>query len=63
MPLTGKEMVKLLVRHGWTISRIRGSHHTMVRDGFAGHLTVPVHGNKPLGKGLEHDILKKAGLR
>lgn len=37
------------------------SHHILCK----GHkrLTVPVHGNKSLGKGLERKLLKEAGLK
>ena len=50
MPISGKEFVKLLKRHGWNISRIAGSHHIMEKGEKT--ISVPVHGNKSLGKGL-----------
>lgn len=46
--MTGKEMVKKLMRDGWHLDRISGSHHIMVKDGVA--VPVPVHGNKDLRK-------------
>ncbi len=59
--MTGKEMVKLLQDSGFVLARINGSHHLMA----CGEVTVavPVHGKKELGKGLEHSILKQAGLK
>lgn len=61
MPLSGKEMLKLLLRNGWTIERkTGGSHHVLVKDGKT--IIVPVH-SKELGKGLEAKILKEAGLK
>ena len=61
MPLSGKELIKLLHANGWRLERIKGSHHIMARG--SERLTVPVHANKSLGKGLEARLLKKAGLR
>lgn len=61
MPLTGKEMLKLLKKHGWVERRQEGSHHHLFKDGR--RVTVPVHGNDDLGKGLESKILKDAGLK
>ncbi len=61
MPLTGKEMIKLLKKYGWEEKRQQGSHHQLYKNGV--RITVPVHGNKDLGKSLEHRILKDAGLR
>jgi predicted RNA binding protein YcfA (HicA-like mRNA interferase family) len=63
MPITGKEMIKLLERHGWQVVRIKGSHHMMVKPGVPENISVPVHGNQPLGRGLESDILRKAKLK
>ena len=61
MPLSGKDMVKKLKKSGWELRRIEGSHHQMYKNGI--RVTVPVHGNKDLGKGLEDKILKEAGLK
>ena len=61
MPLSGKDMIKLLKKHGWEQRRIEGSHHHLYKDGV--RVTVPMHGNKDLGKGLENRILKDAGLK
>jgi len=29
--MTGKELVKLLKKDGWTLDRIKGSHHIMIK--------------------------------
>ena len=63
MPMTGKEMIKLLQKHGWQVIRIKGSHHMMKKEGSQENISIPVHGNQPLGRGLENDILKKAKLK
>lgn len=61
MPLTGKEMLKLLKKNGWIERRVAGSHHHLYKNGV--RITVPVHGNQDLGKGLEQRILHDAGLK
>jgi predicted RNA binding protein YcfA (HicA-like mRNA interferase family) len=61
VPLSGKRLVKLLKQEGWYLIRINGSHHIMGKGNKT--ITVPVHGNQSLGKGLEQKILKEAGLK
>lgn len=53
---SGKEMVQFLERHGFSIVRIRGSHHIIVRDKL--RTNVPVHGNRLLKIGTLHGILR-----
>lgn len=62
MPLTGKEMVKLALANGWVEVRQNGSHRHFKKEGFPYLVTIPVHGNKDLDKGLEKKILKDLGL-
>jgi predicted RNA binding protein YcfA (HicA-like mRNA interferase family) len=59
--MTGKQLVKLLESNGWTLDRIKGSHHILKKGGAA--ISVPVHGNTDLKKGTEAAILKQAGLK
>ena len=61
MPLSGKEIVRLLKSQGWELVRINGSHHIMAKGEKM--VTVPIHGNRSLGKGLEQKILKLSGLK
>ncbi len=63
MPMTGKEMLKLLKKNGWQVIRIKGSHHIVAKDGVPFTIPVPVHGNTDLKPGTEHSILKQAGLK
>jgi predicted RNA binding protein YcfA (HicA-like mRNA interferase family) len=59
--VSGKEMCRILERHGWVCTRIRGSHHRYQKQGHP-PLVVPVHGNKTLKTGTQHEIMKNAGL-
>lgn len=61
MTMSGKELVKLLMRHGWKLDRIQGSHHIVAKGEKT--ITVPVHGNHDLKPGLLNAILKQAGLK
>jgi len=61
MPLSGKDLIRLLRQHGWEVIRINGSHHILAKDNKT--VVVPVHGNQSLGKGLESKILKQAGVK
>jgi predicted RNA binding protein YcfA (HicA-like mRNA interferase family) len=59
--ISGKQMCRILKRHGWKHVRTRGSHFTFDKPGEIS-ITVPVHGNKTLKTGIQHAIMKAAGL-
>lgn len=55
--LRGREMVAVLRRAGFSVLRIRGSHHFMQHpDGR--RTVVPVHAGEVIGPGLLNKILK-----
>jgi len=59
--MTGKKLVKLLRTAGWEIARIEGSHHILVKD--TKRISVPVHGNKDLKRGILESLKKQGGLK
>ena len=59
--MTGKELIKLLEKNGWTVDRSKGSHCTLKKAG-EGSVTVPVH-TKELSDGLLKAILKRTGIK
>lgn len=61
MTMSGKELVSLLLKNGWTLDRVSGSHYILRKDDQT--LSIPVHGNQALKPGLLNAILKKAGLK
>lgn len=63
MPMTAKEMIKLLKQNGFKEIRQDGSHKFFKNPETNKSTTVPYHGNKTLVKGLEQAILKQAGLK
>ncbi|MBF0541111.1 MAG: type II toxin-antitoxin system HicA family toxin [Nitrospirae bacterium] len=59
--MSGKQLIKLLYKEGWKLDRVIGSHYIMVKDEKT--LSVPVHSNKDLSKGLLHSLMKQGGLK
>ena len=57
MPLSGKELVKMFLKKGWKLERIKGSHHVLVYENET--VVIPVHGSRDLKNGLERALLKK----
>ena len=60
-PVTGRDLVRLLEKHGWRLEHVRGSHHVLRKEGK--HLSVPVHAARDVGKGLLARLLREAGLK
>lgn len=48
-------------KHGYTLDHVNGSHHIMKKTGSA-TLSIPVHGNETVGKGLLKSQIEAAGL-
>jgi len=55
-----KDLLKLLIKNGWEIKRIQGSHHVLQKDEQIE--VIPIHG-KDVPTGLLNKILKRAGLK
>lgn len=55
MPMSGKEMVRLYIKHGWAVIRQKGSHVIVSKD--TERETIPMH--RELKKGLEKSLLKR----
>jgi predicted RNA binding protein YcfA (HicA-like mRNA interferase family) len=60
--VSGKNLCKVLERKGWTLVRIRSSHHIYQSPDGSRIVSIPVHGNKTLPTGTQHGIMKTAGL-
>ena len=60
--ISGKNLCRVLERHGWELLRIKSSHHIYGQAGNPIIVTVPVHGNRDLRTGTLAKILKDAGL-
>jgi predicted RNA binding protein YcfA (HicA-like mRNA interferase family) len=58
--LSGKDIVKALGKGGWELERVTGSHHVM-RHADGRHVSVPVHGARPLPAGTLAAICRQVG--
>lgn len=59
--MNSKELIKELEADGWTLARVKGSHHHFRHPTKPGTVTVP-HPKKDLKTGLVKGIRKSAGL-
>lgn len=59
--VSGKEAVSAFSNNGFEVVRICGSHHMMKKTGHRFVLSVPVHRNEPLKKGLLRGLISDAG--
>lgn len=59
--MNGKDIIKKLKGAGWTLERVNGSHHIMVKEGRA--VPVPVHGSRDVGMGLIAAIQGQTGVK
>ena len=62
MPMTPKEIIKLIEQNGFEYVRSNGSHRFYRNPKTKKSATIPYH-NKPLKPGTENNILKQAGLK
>lgn len=63
MPLTPKEIIRLLLQNGFVyVKSNNGSHQKYFNPQTKLTVAVPLHA-KELKKGLEQAILKQAGLK
>ena len=59
--VTGKELIRALNKIGFTVVRVKGSHHRLKHpDGRV--TTVPVHSGETIGPGLLGQILHDCDL-
>ncbi|MDR0426962.1 MAG: type II toxin-antitoxin system HicA family toxin [Clostridiales bacterium] len=62
MPLTPKQLIKLLKQNGFEEVSQNGSHLKMRNPATKKQVEIPMH-SKELKKGTEQGILKGAGLK
>jgi predicted RNA binding protein YcfA (HicA-like mRNA interferase family) len=59
--MSSSDLIRELLKEGWILDRVSGSHHIYKHPHKAGHLSIP-HPRKDLGTGLVRQIRKAAGL-
>lgn len=60
--IKGLKLIKILIKYGFVLNRINGSHHILIHPQKHITLSIPVHKGKTLGKGITLAIIKDAGL-
>ena len=58
-----RELVRLLERHGFTLTREKGSIRYYAKPGLNRLIRIDYHGSKEVPTGTFHAILKAAGLQ
>ena len=56
--VSGKMLAQLVKKKGWTLSRIKGSHHIFTKEGRPERVVIPIHGNESLKVGLLKSLMK-----
>jgi predicted RNA binding protein YcfA (HicA-like mRNA interferase family) len=59
--LTPKELIRILLRDGFVLDRVKGSHHIYLNPDTKRRAVVPMH-KKDLPGGTLLSILKQAGI-
>ena len=59
--LNPSEIIAVLLKNGFNIDRIRGSHHILLNEVSGKRAVIPMH-KKDLPKGTLHEIIKQSGL-
>ena len=59
--LTPSDIIKILLKKGFVIDRIRGSHHILWNNNTNIRVVIPMH-KKDLPKGTLYEIIKQSGL-
>lgn len=59
--MISSQLIKKMLKAGWVLRAVKGSHHVYTHPDRPGHISVP-HPKKDLGTGLLHKLLKQADL-
>ncbi len=59
--MRSKDLIRLVEKDGWTLRRVRGSHHQFKHPIKPGLVTIP-HPKRDIPKGTVKNILRQAGL-
>ena len=60
--MRAKQIVKILEQNGWSLKRVKGSHHIMAKAGFRS-VPVPIHGNKDVDENFIRELEKQTGVK
>lgn len=60
---SGKQLASAVQKKGWSLARVKGSHHIFIKPGHRERIVIPIHGNQPLKIGLLRSLMRIADLR
>jgi predicted RNA binding protein YcfA (HicA-like mRNA interferase family) len=60
--MDSKTLINSLEKNGWTLVRVKGSHHTFKHPDFPDLVTVK-HPDKEVAKGTLSQIKRKSGMK
>lgn len=60
--VSGQEFCKIVIKDGWVLQRVTGSHHIYSHPQIDQILSVPVHRNQDLKVGTLRTLMKTAEL-
>jgi predicted RNA binding protein YcfA (HicA-like mRNA interferase family) len=61
--VNGRQVIRALMRAGFVVDRIAGSHHVLVHPQDSRRtVTVPVHAGHDLKRGTLRSIIRQAGF-
>ncbi len=60
--MKSKQFHQLIVRNGWELIRVKGSHYIYRKEGFR-DMPVPYHGSKEMNPGLEKALKRDMKLK
>jgi predicted RNA binding protein YcfA (HicA-like mRNA interferase family) len=61
--VNGRQVIRALMRAGFVVDRIAGSHHVLMHPRDPGRtVTVPLHAGRDLKRGTLRSIIRQAGF-
>lgn len=60
--VSGEDAIRAFQKRGFSVKRIKGSHHILKKDGHRETLSIPVHRGEVVGLGLLKSLIDAAGL-
>jgi predicted RNA binding protein YcfA (HicA-like mRNA interferase family) len=62
MPISGKQTIKILQKHGFVVSRQKGSHVVLVAQTASGKKIAVVPNHHEMKKGTLRSIARQSGI-
>ena len=60
--VSGRKFCRLIEAQGWRLSRIWGSHRIYTKEGVVARISIPVHGDVDLKRGLQRHLMSIADI-